>query len=149
MPVKTPKKTTKAAKPKLRPLEGGNPRMAKADGNAPVKAYIAKMPGWKQAVGKKLDAIVMAKVPKAQKAIKWSSPFYGIEGQGWFMAFHVFTHYIKVSFFKGTQLKPAPGGGTGKDARWIDIREGELDEKQMAAWVKQAAKIPGWNGGRN
>ena len=149
MPVRTSKSAAQAKPRPKTSLAGGNPRMAKADGSAPVAAYIAKMPGWKQAVGKKLDSIVVKNAPKVRKAIKWNSPFYGIEGQGWFMAFHVFTNYVKVTFFKGTSLKAGPTGGGGKDARWIDIHEDELDEKQLAAWVKQAAKIPGWDGGRS
>jgi hypothetical protein len=126
-------------------LSGGNPRIAKADGDAPVQAYIAAMPLGKRDIGKRLDALIVGNVPKVRKAVKWNSPFYGIEGQGWFLSFHVFTHYVKVSFFRGTSLRPVPPGGTGKDARWIDIREGDqLDEAQMATWVKQAAKLPGW-----
>ncbi len=126
-------------------LPGGNPKIAKADGHAPVQAYIATMPGWKRNLGKLLDALIVRKVPNVCKAVKWNSPFYGIEGQGWFLSFHVFTHYVKVSFFRGTSLRPVPPGGTGKDARWIDIREADhLDETQMATWVKQAAALPGW-----
>ncbi|MCA1811850.1 MAG: DUF1801 domain-containing protein [Halobacteriales archaeon] len=125
-------------------LAGGNPQVAKADGDAPVQAYIAAMPGWKRDVGRRLDALIARSVPNARKAVRWNSPFYGIEGQGWFVGFHVFTRYVKVTFFQGTALRPVPPGGTGKDARWIDIHEGGLDEAQMAAWVKQAAAIPGW-----
>ena len=126
-------------------LSGGNPQIAKADGDAPVQAYIAAMPGWKRDLGKRLDALIVRNVPNVRKAVKWNSPFYGIEGQGWFLAFHVFTHYVKVTFFRGTSLRPVPPGGTGKDARWIDIHEDdELDEAQMATWVKQAAALPGW-----
>jgi hypothetical protein len=131
------------AKP-LKLLAGGNPQIAKADGDAPVQAYIAAMPGWKRDLGKRLDALIVRNV---RKAVKWNSPFYGIEGQGWFLSFHVFTHYVKVTFFRGTSLRPVPTGGTvrSKDARWIDIREGEqFDEAQMATWVKQAAALPGW-----
>ena len=127
-------------------LSGGNPQIAKADGDAPVQAYIAAMPGWKRDLGKRLDALIVRNVPNVRKAVKWNSPFYGIEGQGWFLSFHVFTHYVKVTFFRGTSLRPVPPGGSkGKDARWIDIHEGdELDEAQMATWVKQAAALPGW-----
>jgi hypothetical protein len=125
-------------------LSGGNPRIAKADGDAPVQAYITAMPGWKRDLGKRLDALIVRNVPNVRKAVKWNSPFYGIEGQGWFLSFHVFTHYVKVTFFRGTSLRPVPPGGTGKDARWIDIHEDDLDEAQMAAWVKQAAALPGW-----
>ena len=125
-------------------LAGGNPQIAMADGDAPVRAYIAAMPGWKRDIGKRLDVLIVRAVPNVRKAVKWNSPFYGVPGQGWFVAFHVFTRYVKVTFFRGTSLKPAPAGGTSKDARWIDIHEDDLDEAQMAAWVKQAAKIPGW-----
>ena len=125
-------------------LSGGNPQIAKADGDAPVQAYIAAMPGWKHDLGRRLDALVVRNVPNVRKAVKWNSPFYGVEGQGWFVGFHVFTRYVKVNFFRGTSLRPVPLGGTGKDARWIDIHEDDLDEAQMAAWVKQAAAMPGW-----
>jgi hypothetical protein len=129
-------------------LSGGNPQIAKADGDAPVQAYIAAMPGWKRAVGKRLDALIGRNVPNVRKAVKWNSPMYGIEGQGLFLGFHVFTHYVKVTFFRGTSLRPVPPGGTGEDARWIDIHEHDLDEAQMATWVKQAAALPGWVPGR-
>lgn len=128
-------------------LSGGNPQIAKAEGNAPVQAYIAAMPGWKRDVGKRLDALIARNVPNVRKAVKWNSPFYGIEGQGWFLSFHVLTRYVKVTFFRGAALTPRPPGGTekSKDAPWIDIREGEaIDEAQMVNWVKQAAALPGW-----
>jgi hypothetical protein len=125
-------------------LSGGNPQIAKADGDAPVQAYIAAMPGWKRDLGKRLDALIVRNVPNVRKAVKWNSPFYGIEGQGWFLSFHVFTRYVKVTFFRGTSLRLIPPGGTGKDARWIDVREDDLNEAQMATWVKQAAALPGW-----
>jgi hypothetical protein len=127
-------------------LSGGNPRIAKADGDAPVQAYIAAMPGWKRDIGKRLDALIVRNVPNVRKAVKWNSPMYGIEGQGWFLGFHVFTHYVKVTFFRGTSLRPVPPGPSKhKDVRYIDIHEGdELDEAQMATWVKQAAALPGW-----
>jgi hypothetical protein len=131
-----------AATPAL--LAGGNPQIAKADGDAPVQANIAAMPGWKRDVGHRLDALIVRNVPNVRKAVRWNSPFYGIEGQGWFLGFHVFTHYVKLTFFRGTSLRPIPPGGTGKDARWIDIHEDDLDEAQMATWVKQAAAITGW-----
>jgi hypothetical protein len=134
---------SKAKRIKL--LAGGNPQIAKADGAAPVQAYIAAMPGGKRDIGRRLDALIVRMVPNVRKAVKWNSPFYGIEGRGWFLSFHVFTHYVKVTFFRGTSLRPVPSGGTGKDARWIDIREADqLDEAQMATWVKQAAVLPGW-----
>ena len=130
-------------------LSGGNPQIAKADGDAPVQAYIARMPGWKRDLGKRLDAAIVRTVPNVRKAVKWNSPFYGIEGQGWFLSLHTFTHYVKVAFFRGTSLRPVPPGASKiKDTRYIDIHEGELDEAQMATWVKQAAALPGWVPGR-
>jgi hypothetical protein len=132
-------------------LSGGNPRIAKADGDAPVQAYIARMPGWKRDLGKRLDALIVRNVPNVRKAVKWNSPLYGIEGQGWFLGFHTFTHYVKVAFFRGRSLRPVPPGASkGKDTRYIDIHEGdEIDEAQMATWVKQAAALPGWVSGRS
>src|SRR5688500_14332112 len=130
-------------------LSGGNPQIAKAEGAAPVKAYIAAMPGWKRAMGKRLDALIVRTVPNVRKAVKWNSPMYGIEGQGFFVSFHTYTNYIKVTFFRGTSLKPVPPGGKAKEARWIDVHEDDLDEKQMAAWLKQAAALPGWIPGQN
>jgi hypothetical protein len=129
-------------------LSGGNPQIAKADGDAPVQAYIAAMPGWKRDLGKRLDAVIVRHVPNVRKAVKWNSPLYGIEGRGFFLGFHTFTRYLKVTFFRGTSLRPVPPGGTGQDARWIDIHEDDLDEAQMATWVKQAAALPGWVPGR-
>jgi hypothetical protein len=128
-------------------LSGGNPQIAKADGNAPVQAYIAAMPDWKRGVGRRIDALISRIVPDVCKAVRWNSPFYGVEDQGWFLAFHVFTRAVKVSFFRGTLLRPVPPGGTGKDARWIDIHEDDLDERRLAGWIRQAAAIPGWEGG--
>jgi hypothetical protein len=127
-------------------LSGGNPQIAKADGDAPVQAYIAAMPGWKRDVGRWLDALIVRSVPNVRKAVKWNTPFYGIEGKGWFLGFHVLTRYVKVAFFRGTSLRPVPSGKSKqKDVRYLDIREGdELDEAQMATWVKQAAALPGW-----
>lgn len=140
-----PIKARKGEKAAVALLTGGNPQIAKADGNAPVQAYIAAMPGWKRDLGQRLDSLIEQNVPNVCKAVKWNSPFYGIEGQGWFLSFHVFTHYVKVTFFQGTSLQPIPTGGTTKDARWFDIREkDELDEAQLASWLKQAAAIPGW-----
>ena len=136
-----------AAKPKL--LSGGNPQIAKAYGGAPVQAYIAAMPGWKSNVGRGIDALIVRTVPSVRKAVKWNSPFYGIEGRGWFLNFHCFTKYVKVAFFRGTSLRPVPPGESkNKDTRYLDIHEDDqLDEKQMATWIKQAASIAGWNGG--
>lgn len=127
-------------------LSGGNPQIAKADGDAPVQAYIAAMPGWKSALGRRLDALIVKHAPNVRKAVKWNSPFYGIQGQGWFLSFHVFTRYVKVTFFRGAALRPVPpGAGKDKDARWIDIYENDpLDEAQLAAWIRQAAALPGW-----
>lgn len=135
----------RASKPEsLKLLAGGNPQIAKADGDAPVQAYIAAIPDWKRAIGKRLDALVVRTVPDVRKAVKWNSPLYGIEGNGWFLGFHVFTRYVKVTFFRGTSLRPVPPGGTGKEARWIDIHEDDFDEAQMGAWVKQASALAGW-----
>ncbi|HVK13493.1 MAG TPA: DUF1801 domain-containing protein [Gemmataceae bacterium] len=134
-----------AARP-VKLLSGGNPQIAKADGDAPVQAYIAAMPGWKRDLGERLDAIIAGAVPGVRKAVKWNSPFYGVEGRGWFLSFHCFTKYVKVAFFRGMSLKPVPPGASkDKNTRYLDIREGDaLDESQMAAWVKQAAALPGW-----
>jgi hypothetical protein len=131
---------------KVRLLSGGNPQLGKADGNAPVQAYIAAVPGWKREVARRVDTIVTRAVPGVRKAVKWNSPFYGMEGKGWFLSFHVFTHYVKVAFFKGASLQPLPPGPSKqKDARYLDIREKDtIDEKQLAGWVKQAAAMPGW-----
>jgi hypothetical protein len=143
--VKSAKVTKKAAaKPTL--LSGGNPQIAKGDGDAPVQAYIAAMPGWKRDVGRQLDALIMRTVPGVRKAVKWNSPFYGVEDQGsWFLSFHCFTKYVKVTFFRGTLLRPVPPGESKhKEVRYLDIREDEqLDEAQLVAWVKQASQLPG------
>ena len=132
-----------AAKPVL--LSGGNPQIAKAYGDAPVQAYIAAIPGWKEGVGRRLDALIMRTVPGVQKAVKWNSPFYGIEDQGWFLSFHCFTKYVKVAFFRGTSLRPVPPGASKhNEVRYLDIHEDDqLDEAQLAAWVKQASQLPG------
>jgi len=133
----------KGAAPKL--LSGGNPQIAKAAGNAPVQAYIAAMPGWKRAVGRELDAIIVRALPRVRKAVKWNSPFYGVEDGRWFLSFHVFARYIKVAFFDGVDLKPMPPGPSKqKRVRYLDIHEDDvLDERQFMAWVKQAAKLTG------
>ena len=126
-------------------LAGGNPQIAKADGDAPVQEYIAAMPEWKHDIGKRLDALIERTVPDVRKAVKWNSPFYGVEDKGWFLSFHVFTRYVKVTFFRGASLRPVPPGASKhKDVRYYDIHEGELDEAQMIKWVKQAAALPGW-----
>ncbi len=147
MTTSKPKKPlAKKAKPVL--LSGGNPQIAKADGDAPVQAYIAAIPGWKSDVGRRLDKLIARTVPGVRKAVKWNSPFYGVEGQGWFLSFHCFTKYVKVTFFRGTSLRPVPPGASKhKEVRYLDIREDEpLDEKQLASWLRQAASIPGWDG---
>jgi hypothetical protein len=127
-------------------LSGGNPQIAKADGDAPVQAYIKAMPGWKREVGRRLDTLIVRIVPNARKAVKWNSPFYGVEGQGWFLSFHCFTKYVKVTFFRGTALRPMPPGASKHaDVRYLDIRDdGEVDEKLLASWIRQAAAVPGW-----
>ena len=139
-----PRKATPKAKVRL--LSGGNPQIAKADGDAPVQAYIAAIPGWKREIGEWLDALITRTVPKVKKAVKWNSPFYGVEGHGWFLSFHCFTKYIKVTFFSGASLRPLPPGESKhKDVRYLDIYEDdELDEVQFASWVKQASQLPGW-----
>jgi hypothetical protein len=141
---KAAKRPSRGAKPTL--LAGGNPQIAMADGDAPVQAYIAAMPGWKRDVGRRLDALIVGSVPNVRKAVKWNSPFYGIEGQGWFLAFHVFTRYVKVTFFRGTSLRPVPPGASKhKETRYLDIHEDDaLDEAQLTSWVRQAAALPGW-----
>jgi hypothetical protein len=135
--------------PKLKPgevrlLSGGNPQIAKGAGDAPVQAYIAAMPGWKAALTKRIDAIVTKSVPGVRKAVKWNSPFYGVEDGVWFLNLHAFDKYIKVAFLKGSGLKPPPPGASKHpNVRYYDIREGALDEAQFIDWVKQAAKLPG------
>jgi hypothetical protein len=140
---KSPRKAAKSAKPKL--LSGGNPQIAKGYGDAPVKAYIAAMPGWKSKVGRKLDTLITRAVPGVYKAVKYNSPLYGMEGQGWFLGIHVFTNYVKVAFFRGASLSPVPPGHSKqKEVRYLDIHEDDkLDQAQFAAWVKQAGKLPG------
>lgn len=128
-------------------LSGGNPQIPKGDGDIPVQRYIAAMPGWKRDLGRRLDMLIVQTVPDVRKAVKWNSPFYGMEGRGWFLSFHVLTRYVKVTFFNGIALHPLPPGGTerSKEARWIDIHEDEtLDEALMADWIRQAATLPGW-----
>ena len=168
MPSKTPKKAAKVAKkspakepaatrpaagragaePRL--LSGGNPQIAKGDGDAPVQAYIAAMPGWKRDVGRRLDALVVRTVPNARKAVRWNSPFYGIEGQGWFLGVHCIARYVKVAFFKGASLRPLPPvASKQKDVRYFHIHEGDwegaLDEALLASWIRQASELPGEN----
>lgn len=128
--------------PKL--LSGGNPQIAMGYGNAPVKAYIAAIPGWKRALARRVDALIVRTVPNVYKAVKWNSPFYGFENEGWFLSLHCFTNYLKVTFFRGTSLKPvSTGESKHKEVRYLDIREGEFDEAQFIAWVKQVSELPG------
>ena len=129
-------------------LSGGNPQIAKGDGDVPVQAYIAAMPGWKSAVGRLLDEIITRSVPDVKKAVRWNSPFYGMEGQGWFLNYHCFTKYVKVAFFKGSSLDPLPPGESkDKNVRYLNIYEDEeFDEAQFAEWVRQASQLPGWSG---
>jgi hypothetical protein len=145
-PAKAAKKTSakpSPAKPVL--LSGGNPQIAKGDGDAPVQAYIAAMPGWKRDIGRQLDALIVRTVPGVRKAVKWNSPFYGAPDQdGWFLSYHCFAKYVKVTFFRGASLRPAPSGESKhKDVRYLDIHEGALDEARFVAWVQQASRLPG------
>jgi hypothetical protein len=142
--VGSKKRAVKKSARKPVPLSGGNPQIAKADGDAPVQEYIRAMPEWKRSVGRRLDALIEEHVPGVRKAVRWNSPFYGVDGKGWFMSFHVFTRYVKVTFFNGISLEPVPPGGTDPKARWVDIHEDDLDEKQMVSWIKQSSAIPGW-----
>jgi hypothetical protein len=146
---KSPKVAKKAAvervttKPAL--LSGGNPQIEKADGDAPVQTYIAATPGWKRDVGRRLDALIVRIVPGVCKAVKWNSPFYGVDGQGWFLSIHCFAKYVKVAFFRGASLRPIPPGESKqKEVRYLDIHEDDqLDEAQLVAWVKQASQLSG------
>jgi hypothetical protein len=141
---RTPKASAaKDGTPRL--LSGGNPQIAKADGEAPVQAYIAAMPGWKREVGRRLDAAITAAVPGVQKAVKWNSPFYGMAGEGWFLSFHCFARTVKVAFFRGTALRPLPPGESRhREVRYLDIHEDDvLDEAQFADWVRQASRLGG------
>jgi hypothetical protein len=126
-------------------LSGGNPQIAKGEGDAPVKAYIAAMPGWKSDIGGKLDTLIETTVPGVRKAVKWNSPFYGLEGEGWFLSYHCFAKYIKLTFFRGTSLDPVPPvSSKTNETRYFHIHEGEaLDERQLAAWISQASALPG------
>ncbi len=126
-------------------LSGGNPQIPKGDGDGPVQAYIQAMPGWKRDIGRRIDALIVAAAPNVQKAVKWNSPFYGMEGEGWFLNLHCFTKYVKVAFFRGALLDPIPpGAAKSGDTRYLDIHESEpLDEAQFSDWVDQASKLPG------
>jgi hypothetical protein len=139
----TNKKQAKAGKVVL--LSGGNPQIAKGDGDAPVQAYIAAMPEWKRDVGNRLDALIVRTVPNVRKAVKWNSPFYGVEGQGYFLSFHVFARYVKVAFFRGASLEPPlPVTSKDKNVRYLHVHEGDELGDQFVSWVKQAAALPGW-----
>jgi hypothetical protein len=142
--VKSAKVAKKAAAKRIL-LSGGNPQIVKGDGDAPVQAYIAAMPDWKRDLGRRLDALIARTVPNVRKAVKWNSPFYGAADQdGWFLSFHCFTKYVKVTFFRGASLRPVPPGASRhNEVRYLDIHEGELDEAQFVAWVKQASQLPG------
>ena len=131
------------AKPKL--LSGGNPQIPKGDGNAPVQAYIAATPGWKHNVGRSLDTLIARTVPEVRKAVRWNSPFFGIENQGWFLSFHCFTKYIKVTFLNGASLRPVPPvESKHEDVRYFHIHEDDqLDEELLASWIRQASELPG------
>jgi hypothetical protein len=138
------RKPARTAKPTL--LAGGNPQIAKADGDTPVQAYIAALPGWKREVGRRVDALIARTVPDVRKAVKWNSPFYGVGGQGWFLSFHSYTNYVKVAFFRGASLHPVPPGESRhREVRYLDIREHDQpDDAQLASWIQQAAVLPGW-----
>ena len=144
-PRKASSKLPSRKNPKPVLLSGGNPQIAKGYGDAPVQAYIAAMPGWKHDVGRRLDALIVRAVPRVYKAVKWNSPLYGIEGEGWFLSMHCFTRYIKVAFFRGTSLRPVPPGESRTaETRYLDVHEDDaLDEAQFTAWVKQASRLPG------
>ena len=131
----------------VRLLSGGNPQIARGDGDAPVQAYIAAMPGWKRDVGRRLDDLIERAVPGVRKAVRWNSPWYGVEGRGWFASTHVFSKYVKLTFLNGAELSPMPpGSGKDPDARWVNIYEGGFDEAQVAEWIRRASALPGWDG---
>ena len=126
-------------------LSGGNPQIPKGYGDGPVQAYIEAMPGWKQALGRKLDRLIAETIPGVEKAVKWNSPFYGMERGRWFLSYHCFAKYVKVTFFRGTSLSPMPPGASKHpEVRYLDIRQDEaFDEGQFVAWVEQASQLPG------
>ena len=128
-------------------LSGGNPQIPKSDGDAPIQTYIGAIPGWKRETTRRIDEIIVETVPGVLKAVRWNSPFYGVEGQGWFVSYHMFSRYIKVTFLNGATLQPEPpGSGKDPDSRWIDIHEGQLDADQLADWIRQSSATPGWDG---
>ncbi len=134
------------SKPKVKLLSGGNPQIPKGDGEEVVRAYLDAMPGWKRAVGERLDALIVAAVPDVEKVVRWNSPFYGRPSKGWFVSFHCFTNYVKVSFLQGSSLDPLPPiGSKDPDARYYHVEEdGDIDEERFKAWCVQAAKLEGW-----
>ena len=148
--ARQPRRLAARNKPSVTLLTGGNPQIAKADGDAPVQRYIAAMPGWKRDLGRRLDALIVCAVPQVRKAVKWNSPLYGIADQGWFLGMHVFTRYVKLAFFRGAALRPLPPGASkDPNARYLDIHEHDvLDEAQLVDWVQQAAALPGWSPGK-
>ncbi len=137
------RRSAQPAEPVL--LSGGNPQIPKGEGDGPVQAYIAAMPGWKRDLGRRLDALIVKAIPDVHKAVKWNSPFYGLKGEGWFLSLHCFTKYVKVAFFRGQSLQPVPPGASkSQDTRYLDIREDDvLDEAQFTDWVRQASQLPG------
>ncbi|WP_338762685.1 DUF1801 domain-containing protein [Massilia sp. METH4] len=142
--ARPPAPATDPAQPVL--LSGGNPQIPKGDGDGPVQAYIAAMPGWKSAVGKQLDTLIERTVPGVRKAVKWNSPLYGVDGRSFFLGYHCFARYIKVSFFQGASLDPLPPvASKSPGVRYYHIHEDDaLDEALLAAWIRQAAALPGW-----
>ncbi|MGE0599771.1 MAG: DUF1801 domain-containing protein [Dehalococcoidia bacterium] len=145
MPERASKRAAKPVGGEVKLLSGGNPQIPKGDGDEPVQAYIAAMPGWKHAAGRRLDALITKEVPAVRKAVRWNSPFYGVEGQGWFLSFHCFTKYIKLTFFRGDALRPVPPVESKQpEVSYFHINEGEpLDEGLLAEWIRQAAALPG------
>ena len=149
---KTKERVSVSAKPKTKTkpkmLAGGNPQIAKGDGDAPVQAYIKALPGWKRDLCVRIDKLITRSVPGVGKAVKWNSPFYGVGGNGFFLSMHAFSKYLKIAFFRGRSLHPMPPGeSTGKDVRYLDVYEDdELDEAQLTRWIKSASKLPGWGG---
>ena len=130
-------------KPRL--LAGGNPQIPKGDGEEPVNAYLRAMPGWKQAVGQRLHDLVVRTVPEVRMAVRWNSPYYGIEGNGWFLSYHCFTRYVRVTWLNGSSLDPPPPGESKHErVRYLDLHEDdEFDDERVASWIRQAAALPG------
>lgn len=147
MTRKSEKDSTKVSTKKPTLLSGGNPQIPKGDGDGPVQAYIAAMPGWKQDVGRRLDALIERTVPGVRKAVRWNSPFYGVDGQGWFLSYHCFTKYIKLTFLNGAELQPLPPVESKHErVRYFHIHEEDrFDEERLADWITQASQLPGDN----